>query len=96
MLALLMALIICADPQENVGSRLATSISEPRSEPRERACVLYHGCSPDADGNCPKHFHRQVRCPTDPRMKMPCLVMCMPDEKEVKKENTNNPKLKHQ
>jgi hypothetical protein len=31
----------------------------------------------DANGNCPKGFHAQVDCPTNPRMKRPCWWRCV-------------------
>jgi len=38
------------------------------------------GCQLSAQGECPKGYHKQGVCPTNPMMKAPCRMMCVRDE----------------
>ena len=49
------------------------------------------GCEPTLQGACPKGYHKQAACPTDPRMKAPCRMVCVADGKP---ENKTKPKPK--
>ena len=53
-------------------------------EVSSRACkpLIYfgvHGCEPLVQGACPKGYHKQLACPTNPMMKAPCRVVCVAD-----------------
>jgi hypothetical protein len=37
------------------------------------------GCEPD-QGKCLKGYHKKAACPSDPRMKAPCRLVCVADE----------------
>jgi len=37
------------------------------------------GCELSAQGECPKGYHKQTACPTNPMIKAPCRVICVKD-----------------
>ncbi len=47
------------------------------------------GCEPTPQGECPKGYHKQAACPTNPMMKAPCRMVCVADSKP---ENKAKPK----
>jgi hypothetical protein len=47
------------------------------------------GCEPD-QGRCLKGYHKKPACPTDPRMKAPCRLVCVADEPGQKDDGKKN------
>src|SRR5260370_20173367 len=47
-----------------------------------------HGCEPSAQGTCLKGYHKQLACPTNPMMKVPCRVVCVADSETKKRRPT--------
>ncbi len=47
------------------------------------------GCELSGQGACPKRYHKQAVCPSDPRMKAPCRLMCVADGSAKKKKLTS-------
>ena len=49
------------------------------------------GCQLSAQGSCPKGYHKQLACPTNPMIKAPCRQMCVgdpvPGKKVMPREN---------
>jgi len=43
------------------------------------------GCQLSAQGTCPKGYHKQLACPTNPMIKAPCRQMCVADPVPGKK-----------
>jgi hypothetical protein len=43
------------------------------------------GCQLSAQGSCPKGYHKQLACPTNPMMQAPCRQMCVADPVPEKK-----------
>jgi hypothetical protein len=43
------------------------------------------GCQLSAQGTCPKGYHKQLACPTNPAIKAPCRQMCVADPVPGKK-----------
>jgi len=37
------------------------------------------GCELSAQGECPKGYHKQAACPTNPMIKAPCRMICVKD-----------------
>ncbi len=42
------------------------------------------GCELLADHTCPKGYHEQAVCPTNPQIKAPCKSMCLPDLRQMR------------
>jgi hypothetical protein len=49
------------------------------------------GCEPTGQGECPKGYHVQVACPTNPMIKAPCRKVCVADSAP---EEKTGPKAK--
>ena len=53
------------------------------------------GCELSAQGECPKGYHKQAACPTNPMMKAPCRMICVldgpPPDKTKPKPNAEAP-----
>jgi len=46
------------------------------------------GCEPLPDQSCPAGYHKQAVEPSDPRMKGPTFLMCVPNEPPPKEQKT--------
>ncbi len=46
-----------------------------------------HGCAPSAESRCPTGYHAKAACPSDPRMKAPCRLICVANAKTPKKKS---------
>jgi hypothetical protein len=44
------------------------------------------GCEPLSDQSCPAGHHKQAVGPSNPQMKGPTFLMCVPDKPEPKKQ----------
>lgn len=40
------------------------------------------GCERLADGSCPKDYVQKTACPSNPMIKAPCYLMCVPAPKD--------------
>jgi hypothetical protein len=47
------------------------------------------GCEPLPDGSCPKGYTKQPACPSNPQMKAPCWLMCVPTQKKHQSGNAD-------
>ena len=60
--------------------------SEPQEAPPPGCRPLTYfgvqGCEPSREGRCPKGYHKQMACPTNPMMKAPCRQVCVADAKK--------------
>ena len=49
------------------------------------------GCEPLPDQSCPAGHHKQAAEPSNPQMKGPTFLMCVPDKPEPKKQKPEAP-----
>jgi hypothetical protein len=70
-------------------SLLVGAQSAPGCKPVEHYGVK--GCEPLADQSCPAGHHKQAVGPSNPQMKGPTFLMCVPDKPEPKTQKPEPP-----